>query len=161
VPQPAALDRVAQLAFELEPHGHAARSVDTHQQVDGRTGPFHPVMFNHQNRTTRLSRRSGPEFTVLTTRCCTLRGTHASAFGASHPKAWGLMAKKPERRKTIRKQTARKTPRVPSRNAAPKHKPTPGLYRRCAEGRRHQMRCAHASPSASLRWIVDLTFRGG
>ena len=41
VPKLTALDRAAQLAFELEPHRHAARSVDTHQQVDGRTGPFH------------------------------------------------------------------------------------------------------------------------
>jgi predicted enzyme related to lactoylglutathione lyase len=67
------------------------------------------------------------------------------------------MAKKPERRKTIRKRTARKTPRVPSRKAAPKHKPTPGLY-----GWITHTEFASSDPAATKAWcatVLGWTFK--
>ena len=66
------------------------------------------------------------------------------------------MAKK-ERRKTIRQRTARKTPRVPSRRAEPKHKPTPGLY-----GWITHTEFASSDPGATKAWcatVLGWTFK--
>jgi uncharacterized protein len=67
------------------------------------------------------------------------------------------MAKKPVGRKTIKKRTARKTSRVPSRNAAPKHKPTPGLY-----GWITHTEFASSDPAATKAWcatVLGWTFK--
>jgi hypothetical protein len=67
------------------------------------------------------------------------------------------MAKNPVGRKTIRKRTARKTSRVPSRNAAPKHKPTPDLY-----GWITHTEFASSDPAATKAWcatVLGWTFK--